>query len=112
MNRNCYNPNMQQRCCNVIETDNCDMAAIENMDCRQLKQLVMELGFAIVDMTMYLDTHPTDCAALSYYHSITKMNKLVRKAYIEKCGPLNAKDVNCDEYFTWVNEPMPWDNCY
>ena len=105
-NNNTSNSMININDCTTLDTD-----AICRLDCRQLKQLVMELGFTVVDLTMYLDTHPDDIEALAYFKRIKTVNQLVRKEYNEKCGPLTADMAGCDDYFNWVAPPMPWENC-
>ena len=41
------------------------------MDKRSLMQKIYELGFAMDDMALYLDTHPKDKRALNYIMNFT-----------------------------------------
>lgn len=41
---------------------------------------VYETGFALDDVTLYLDTHPTDSDALNYYKYAKKLNEDAVKA--------------------------------
>ena len=41
-----------------------------------LLQKVYETGFALDEITLYLDTHPTDKQAMEYYQYIRKANRM------------------------------------
>ena len=71
------------------------------MNKKQLMRFITEVSFAMDDIALYLDLHPSCKHALS-------------KDYISLYGPLNKYQVNDDNYFTWVNDPWPWEregNC-
>lgn len=68
---------------------------------------VYETGFALDDVTLYLDTHPTDSDALNYYKYAKKLNEDAVKAYEEVYGPLMINRVTADSW-DWVENP--WAN--
>lgn len=74
-----------------------------------LMKSIYEIGFSLDDMILYLDTHPKDREALDYYHKLHKQYHELTKLYTMNYGPLWAKDVHNDNYFSWVNRPMPWE---
>ena len=75
----------------------------------ELMKYIYEVSFALNDITLYLDTHPCDKEALEYYHKYKKQRHEAVREY-EKCyGPLLNYDVNCDERWTWVDGPWPWE---
>ena len=66
-------------------------------------------SFAIKDVILYLDIHPTDQNMLNEYQRlINKKNELI-KEYESKYNPLCSDNVNSDEKWTWINNPWPWD---
>jgi spore coat protein JB len=77
--------------------------------CRELLQFIYEVSFAIDDVVLYLDTHPTDQRALDYYEEYRKLRKQAVAEYTECCGPLTNEDVNTKNYWTWVAGPWPWE---
>lgn len=80
-----------------------------NNDREYLMQCVYTASFAIDDVKLFLDTHPSDPSALAYYE---KMNALRQRAvddYNAHFGPLSATDVNAADGWTWVNTPWPWE---
>ncbi len=69
---------------------------------------VYETGFALDDVSLYLDTHPTDRDAMSYYKYAKKLNEDAVKAFEEVYGPLMINHVTAD-CWDWVENPWPWD---
>lgn len=76
---------------------------------RQCMQSIYELGFAMDEAILFLDTHPCDQAALDYYNLIQQQYHRVYEEYQKKFGPLNARDVNCNNKWTWTELPWPWE---
>ena len=74
-----------------------------------LMKSIYEIGFSLDDMILYLDTHPKDREALDYYHKLYKQYHELVRLYSRNYGPLFAKDVHNENYFSWVNRPMPWE---
>lgn len=74
-----------------------------------LMNSIYEIGFSLDDTILYLDTHPKDREALDYYHRLCKEYKELVKIFTMNYGPLMANDVISENYFTWVNRPMPWE---
>lgn len=73
-----------------------------------LLKRVYETGFALDDVTLYLDTHPTDCDAMNYYKYAKKLNEDAICAYEASYGPLMINHVTADNW-DWGNNPWPWD---
>lgn len=69
---------------------------------------VYETGFALDDVTLYLDTHPTDCDAMNYYKYAKKLNMDAVQAFEAVYGPLMINRETADSW-TWVDNPWPWD---
>lgn len=87
------------------------------MDSREtLMQQISEVSFAVNDLTLYLDTHPTDQEALNKFHKYLTQRKDLLSQYESKFEPLtvncikesntNQKEIN---HFTWVDGPLPWE---
>ena len=47
----------------------------------QLMKNVYETGFALDEILLYLDTHPTDQEAMNYYYYVKQLNKEAVCAY-------------------------------
>lgn len=74
-----------------------------------LMNLIYEVGFSLDDILLYLDTHPKDMTALKYYQRLKSEYQELTHLYATHYGPLWAKDVYNDKYYSWVNKPMPWE---
>lgn len=74
----------------------------------QLKN-ISELGFACVDLNLYLDNHPEDKNAVCLYNSLSQQYKEAIRSYEKKFGPLlNFGHSNFSCPSDWIDEPWPW----
>lgn len=80
-----------------------------NTNCNQLLQTIYQAGFAMDDVTLYLDTHPCDKDALCYYHYVTNLRNEAMAAYQAQCGALMIDQVDSCDYWSWVNDKWPWE---
>ena len=66
------------------------------------------LEFVVLELGIYLDTHPEDTEAFQLYRQYVAMERTARAVYEEANGPL-MKDaaVNFDAY-RWLSDPWPW----
>ena len=76
--------------------------------CMALYEISM-VDFLLIDMKLYLDTHPTDRNALDYYHHYAKVLKDLREAYSKQFGPLFAEQSDCGKEWEWAMEPNAWE---
>ena len=79
--------------------------------CRyDLIKAVMELGFAAVDMNLYLDNNPEDKTAVNTYNSFVSQYAKARCAYEKQYGPLtNFGSAYIQNPDAWINTPWPWE---
>ena len=69
------------------------------------------LGFVVIELTLYLDTHPTDRNAMEYLNHYNRMSNQAKKEYSRKFGPLTvalADTSDCSDW-NWATLPMPWE---
>lgn len=76
---------------------------------RMLLQRIYESSFAMDDLILYLDTHPDDVEALSYYQYVVGMRDGSMEAYENQFGPLMADAVTDHTRWTWLTETWPWE---
>lgn len=69
---------------------------------------VQMTSFALVEATLYLDTHPECEKALEYFDRVRHLNDEATAKYEKMCGPLTVHGVDVSDGWTWTNEPMPW----
>lgn len=73
-----------------------------------LMRQINEASFALDDILLFLDTHPTDAAAMQYYRNVAAMRRNAMDAYQNQFGPLMVDDVNGNTW-DWVTEKWPWE---
>lgn len=82
---------------------------MNNMDRRQLMQEIRQAGFAIVDLNLFLDSHPQHQMALDYFKDVQMRYKKLRDEYEMKYGPLTVCGTNTEQGWSWVQAPWPWE---
>lgn len=75
---------------------------------KMLKQVQMYC-FALVDASLFLDTHPTDKEALKYYQRLKEMSDKLQEEYQKKYGSLNIKNGEKDGKWEWATSAFPWE---
>ena len=73
-----------------------------------LMRQIMEAGFAMDDVALFLDTHPENQDALRYYKTVRDMRDQSMAAYERRFGPLRYTDVTSMSW-NWVTEKWPWE---
>ena len=97
------------------QKDRCCPKPINNQerDRESMMQEIYETGFAINDLTLYLDTHP-DCpnGTALYYKLLQKRMDLLAD-FATLFYPLTAISMVTGDYNTnkygWTDGPMPWE---
>ena len=79
------------------------------MNREQLMQWLNMVSFAVVDIMLYLDTHPEDEEALKYFDYYSKERKEALRMYAEKYGPLTVDTAKPGDYWDWSAVPLPWE---
>lgn len=64
--------------------------------------------FAIADMKLYLDTHPSDSDTIKKIKEYSEKLNTLRKTYEEKYGPLTTRDMSGNKW-KWIKSPWPWE---
>lgn len=103
-NRNCM-------CCckcdceSENETDNCPN--IRDTQREEMLMKIKELDFAIIELGLYLDTHPDDQKALCLHKEYSRQVKDLKDKYQKVYGPLTIF-FPCNKW-RWLEEPWPWE---
>jgi len=65
------------------------------------------LDFYIIDLHLYLNTHPDDKEAIMKYNAVVKEAQTLRQEFQEQYGMLTAGSVT--KYpWQWIENPWPW----
>ena len=76
-----------------------------NKEEKLLRQL-SSVQFALWELHLYLDTHPSDMEAMRLHEQYEKKLKTLKEDYEPEYGPLTA----CvGEGVEWLKNPWPWD---
>lgn len=77
-----------------------------------LTKRIHEMDFAIHELVLYLDTHPTCKKAMMLLSEYRKKRKELISAYEERFGEyiVTTDDVPASGCWNWLNSPWPWDN--
>ena len=77
-----------------------------------LKQ-ISQCEFVLIDINLYLDTHPDDVSAIEDYNAYARQLEILKNKFTRTYGPIHNfgnSAVNDNAPFSWVSEPFPW-NC-
>ncbi len=77
-----------------------------------LKRRIYELDFAIHELVLYLDSHPTSRRATELLEEYRKKRGELIKLYEENFGPYicTTDDVTSKGCWEWLKGPWPWEN--
>ena len=82
-----------------------------NDDCRPTREEMLQnikcLNFAIIELGLYLDTHPDDEKALCLHRKYCREAKDLKDKYQKVYGPLTIQ-FPCNKW-RWLEEPWPWE---
>ena len=101
--------NTENRHCECECKDNDNM---ENCECRnnvreEMMMKIKSYSFSIVELGLYLDTHPDDEKALCLHREYTNKLKELEDKYQKMFGPLTIY-YPCKKW-RWLEEPWPWE---
>ncbi|MBR3267475.1 MAG: spore coat protein CotJB [Oscillospiraceae bacterium] len=86
------------------------LQSLDTMGKAELMNLTQSRAFAMRDLALYLDTHPTDSNALNQFLESKRDYEKYAKIYSERYGALSMSRV-CEEngWPSWSNTPWPWE---
>ena len=106
-NRNCgCNDNYNM----MNNNSNCNCEQERTIDCCEKEEMlekIKSLNFAIIELSLYLNTHPEDERALCLHRRYTKELKELKDKYQKVYGPLSIY-FPCNKW-RWLEEPWPWE---
>lgn len=76
-----------------------------------MQRKIQEVQFAAQELALYLDTHPTDHAALLDFETANeKLRRMIRE-YERQCGPMFTigQSIRSQETWLWADGPWPWE---
>ena len=84
-----------------------DNSCSSNDTKRKMMDEIKALNFAVIELNLYLDTHPEDKRALSTHNEYVKMLNELKDRYQQAYEPLSI-------YYPynecgWQSSPWPWE---
>ncbi len=67
------------------------------------------LNFVMLELGLYLDTHPDDKEAFELFREYGKLAQEGRRRYEAMYGPLTKQAAANQDQYTWLNDPWPWE---
>lgn len=71
---------------------------------------VQAYEFALLEVGLFLNTHPTDKTALSYFKQYRDMKHQAESDFTKKFGPITMDHMHNDlSTWKWIENPWPWE---
>ena len=98
--------------CSTVECC-CKDADAKQQEREKAMHRIMEVSFALNDLTLYLDTHPECESGLTLFYELTEERVKLLAEYASRYYPLTqlsmvTGECNRQEY-GWGEGPMPWE---
>lgn len=74
----------------------------------EMLKMITELDFFIIDLHLYLNTHPDDMEAVDIYNNYVVQVKQLREEYNKLYGMLLANNCTSTQPWQWIENPWPW----
>lgn len=70
---------------------------------------IQKVDFALVELNLYLDTHPTDMQALQQFNQLAQRRKQLVHEFELKYGPMMNFGNSFSRFpWQWSDTPWPW----
>ncbi|MFU0824424.1 spore coat protein CotJB [Clostridium sp.] len=83
----------------------------DNLSSRtELLRQIQQVEFALVDLNLYLDNHPTNKKAIEDFNEFQEEYMKLKKEYETRFRMFaNFGNSKADPSWSWVDEPWPWE---
>jgi len=90
---------------------NANVHAMQKLSDREkLLMVVQAYEFALVEIGLFLDTHPNDATALAYFKHYRELKHKAVSDYTKKYGPITIDHMDNDlSAWKWIDNPWPWE---
>ncbi len=78
-------------------------------DRNMLLRRIAALDFAVVELNLYMDTHPLDSEINDKLNEYKQKSEVLREEFEKKFGPLTSTDKEKNRC-GWISDPWPWNN--
>ena len=92
---------------NKCEENRNDCECTRDMRRQEMIDEIKSLDFTIIELALYLDTHPEDQRAICMHREYARQVKDLKDKYQKMYGPLTIF-YPCNKG-RWLEEPWPWE---
>lgn len=75
----------------------------------QMLNDISTIDFVLVELMLYLDTHPYDRSAMEYFNHYSRMKNQMTKEFSHKYFPLTKDLADSNKEWRWGMAPLPWE---
>lgn len=76
------------------------------------EQMLRDIGvldFTLVELSLYLDTHPQDRNAMEYFNHYNRIKTQMEKEFSRNYYPLRLSLTDGNQEWRWGAAPLPWE---
>lgn len=70
---------------------------------------ISTVSFFMLDMALYLDTHPFDRDAMEYFNHYSRIRSSMMREFANKFYPLTMDTAEDSKEWRWGLAPAPWE---
>ncbi len=75
----------------------------------QMLKDISIVDFVLVELTLYLDTHPFDRSAVEYFNHYSRIKNRMSKEFSRQYFPLTKDFAESSNEWRWGAAPLPWE---
>ena len=78
----------------------------------QRDQMLKDIGivsFTVVELALYLDTHPHDRSAMEYFNHYNRIKSQMEREFSRNFFPLTLGHAESNKDWRWGEAPLPWE---
>ncbi|MDE6017103.1 MAG: spore coat protein CotJB [Acetatifactor sp.] len=76
------------------------------------EQMLKDIGildFTLIELTLYLDTHPYDRNAMEYFNHYNRIKTQLEREFSRTYYPLKLSLAESNQEWRWGAAPLPWE---
>jgi spore coat protein JB len=74
-----------------------------------LSRQISSIAFSMLDLRLFLDTHPTDATAIALFNKFMAKYSALIAEYERQFGPWNTNYDTSGNMWHWISDPWPWE---
>ncbi|SES11115.1 spore coat protein CotJB [Salipaludibacillus aurantiacus] len=75
----------------------------------EMMEELQAIDFVLVELTLYLDTHPDDFEAIEQFNENAHARQILKQKFEQQFGPLQQYGNSYSGYpWNWDDPPWPW----